>query len=555
MKYLRVIFSSILPFLLIGCATQVPPSGGAKDTTPPKVLSYNPANNSLRIKSGTKISFAFDEFVELSKLNEQFIVSPPVNKLPETQIKGKKIIITLPDSLQENTTYSMFFGDAIVNFKESLSIKNFSYAFSTGDYLDSLKISGQVFNSYDNKPAENVYVILYRDTISLPGKFIKPYYLSKTRADGKWQISNMAAGKYQIFAIKDLNSNYLFDQAEEEIAFLDSLVQPYSAIIYPDSIPDSLRVKPTSVNLYLFKEIPKTQSVVSTGTLAYFQIITTFRSSTKDLKFEPIKTSIPDLIQFQKPNLRGDTVITWLKNFTMDTLYMKISDEGTIIDTSRYYLAKARRNADSSLYKNFSAQLLSEGTHDFFKPLLVRFPFPILNFKPEQIKIIKTSTKGIDTISTMPIKLDSTPFTILMINQKFEEKTKYQLYAPAKCFENIYDKYNDTLRLDFTSSEGRAYGSLKLKMENTKNHAMIIQLINAEDKLVSQNTISSDTIIRYKYLRPGAYKLKAIYDKDNSGSWSTGDYTLNVLPERVFYLPSAINIRANWDIDWKWILE
>lgn len=555
MKYLRIFFISILAILVSGCATQVPPSGGAKDTTPPKVTSYKPENNSLRILSGTKIAIAFDEYVELSKLNDQFVVSPPVNKMPETQIKGKKIVITLPDSLQENTTYSLFFGDAIVNYKESLPVKNFSYAFSTGDYLDSLKISGQVFNSYDNKPSENVYVILYRDTVSLPGKTIKPYYLSKTRADGKWQINNMAAGKYQIFAIKDLNSNYLYDQAEEEIAFLDSLVQPYSAIIYPDSIPDSLRVKPTSVNLYLFKESPKIQSIVSTGTLTFFQLVTTFRCPTINVEFEPIKTSATNLIQFQKPNLRGDTVYTWLKNFTMDTLYMRISDQGNVIDTSRFYLAKSRKNSDSSIFKNFSAQLLSEGTHDFFKPLMVRFPFPIKNYKAEQIKIIKISSKGIDTISQKPIELDSAPFTVLLFNQKFEEKTKYQLYAPAKCFENIYDKYNDTLRIDFTSSEGRAYGSLKLKMENTKNHAMIIQLINAEDKLVSQNTISSDTIIRYKYLRPGAYKLKAIYDKDNSGNWSTGDYTLNVLPERVFYLPSAINIRANWDIDWKWILE
>ena len=54
---------------------------------------------------------------------------------------SKYIEIKLLDSLKPNTTYSFNFGQSITDYNEGNPYSQFKYVFSTGNYVDSLKVT------------------------------------------------------------------------------------------------------------------------------------------------------------------------------------------------------------------------------------------------------------------------------------------------------------------------------------------------------------------------------------------------------------------------------
>jgi len=174
--------------MLTHCAQPVAPGGGPKDEQPPKVVKYEPDDFSTRFSSD-KFSMTFDEFVQLDNINQKVLISPPMDKMPDFKLKGKSLVVKFNEALKENTTYTIFFGDAIVDITEKNPLKENTYIFSTGDKVDSMSMSGTVIQAVDLKPAEDVFVMLYKtniDTIpvdSLP-LVAKPFYLSKTDKNG-----------------------------------------------------------------------------------------------------------------------------------------------------------------------------------------------------------------------------------------------------------------------------------------------------------------------------------------------------------------------------------
>jgi hypothetical protein len=251
-KQLTIFLSAVvLAFIIHSCAREMAPSGGKKDKTPPEIVQAIPPNGSPDF-TGNKFELKFNEFVVLDKINEQLLISPPVKENPEFRLKGKSLIVKFKDELKPNTTYSVYFGDALVDLTEGNPIHSFTYLFSTGDHVDSLSMAGKVINAFDLQPADGVMVMLYRDdndTIpfdSLPMQ-VPPYYLSKTDKSGSFRFSGLADDSYLVFALKDLNNNYIYDQPTEEIAFLDSLVHP--AYVAPPKIDTTVLNDSTDVEI------------------------------------------------------------------------------------------------------------------------------------------------------------------------------------------------------------------------------------------------------------------------------------------------------------------
>ena len=153
----------ILPFILIlfSCASVQQLDGGDKDVTPPQVQSVFPDSASLNVKSKI-ISFTFDEYISTTKTNELLIISPSQKTNPTIESKGKKLIITLNDSLLPTTTYTIQFNGAIIDINESNPLIDYNYIFSTGSYLDSLSIQGLVKDIITNKPCDGCNVHLYK---------------------------------------------------------------------------------------------------------------------------------------------------------------------------------------------------------------------------------------------------------------------------------------------------------------------------------------------------------------------------------------------------------
>lgn len=219
--WLIVISASI--FLLPGCANIVPPSGGPKDTLPPRLTYITPPDSTLHFKA-KKVSFTFNEYVQLDNIFEKLIVSPTLKRTPTVTSKLKTVTMVIKDTLAENTTYTFNFSDAIRDNNEGNPIQDFQYVVSTGDYLDSLQVRGFIIDAETGKPDSNVSVMIYRNKIDSVVSKEKPVYFARSKGNGAFWFRNMAPGDYKLFALKEDDRDLQYNQPKELIAFSDSLL-------------------------------------------------------------------------------------------------------------------------------------------------------------------------------------------------------------------------------------------------------------------------------------------------------------------------------------------
>lgn len=241
------------------CAKQGSPSGGPRDTTPPVVVRSVPLNRTTNF-SGKTITVTFDEFIQLDKIQEKFMISPPVEKRPDISIRGKNVIITLDAELRDSTTYTLYFQDAIRDLNEGNILENYQFVFSTGSFIDSLMLDGRVYDAINLEVPPRMMVMLHSNLSDTAPKTVIPDYISMTDQTGFFTVNNLRAGTYRIYALEDLNNNRKYDPADERFAFLsdtirvtvesnlpfdaDTLLHEQEAHIHDDDIhlhqPDSL---------------------------------------------------------------------------------------------------------------------------------------------------------------------------------------------------------------------------------------------------------------------------------------------------------------------------
>jgi hypothetical protein len=234
---LRLSATFLLFCLMFACANIGNPNGGPYDEDPPKFVASKPAINQLHF-NGKKIEVFFDEYITLESPSENVIVTPPQKQNPFIQGVGKKILVELKDTLKENTTYTIDFTSSITDNNEKNVLENFSFAFSTGDVLDTLQISGILINAEDLEPVQRVLVGIHNDLSDTA--FTKTPFLrtSKTDEQGRFTIHNVSPGAYHLFAVEDKNRNYAYDKNNDEaLAFLDSVIIPTcERSMVPDTI-------------------------------------------------------------------------------------------------------------------------------------------------------------------------------------------------------------------------------------------------------------------------------------------------------------------------------
>jgi len=145
------------------CAQQGSPSGGPLDEDPPVVVKSEPPNYSTFFETN-KILITFDEYIVLNSVNQELIVSPPMEEQPEVKLKKKTLIIEFEEALRINTTYTFNFGSAIEDLHEGNTLQNYEYVFSTGETLDSLSVKGTLQYAENlEKPEDPISIMLYSD--------------------------------------------------------------------------------------------------------------------------------------------------------------------------------------------------------------------------------------------------------------------------------------------------------------------------------------------------------------------------------------------------------
>lgn len=317
-KGLSVYF--IFSLLLASCAIIVPPTGGPKDTTPPKVVSYSPDNKSTHF-SGHKIKITYDEYIQLKGLDKQLMVSPPLKRPPQTMVIGKTLEITFKDTLKDNSTYTFNFGNAIADNNEGNQIRNSQYVISTGDHIDSLSISGNVQDAFTHDAIKNGFVMLYSDLSDSAPYKQPPTYIGLTDDNGHYTIENVAAGEYRLIAVSNVQGDYLYHPYIEGIGFKTRLTE----IDGHDT-----------GNLNVFYETEPKLKLLKTQVPDRGEIMITFNKPAKNISITPINVADSEKpsYTFMNYSATGDSVYYWVNTPFIDSVRFIASNGKELNDTA-----------------------------------------------------------------------------------------------------------------------------------------------------------------------------------------------------------------------------
>lgn len=548
---------------LSSCAQIVAPGGGAKDTTPPKVLKFIPDSAQLNFNS-KNIYIEFDEFIALKDLNNQLLISPPLAKTPDVTIKNKTLTIELDknETLKSNTTYCISFGNAVQDLNENNAIENFQYIFSTGTFIDSLKLKGKVQNAFNQSTEKGIVVMLYSDLSDSVVYKSQPDYFAKTDKDGAFQINNIKAGKYKLVAIKDANNNYKYEGESESIGFVDAAID----VSEKQTILIDLFQEPAK-KVYLKKYIHD-----SYGKVSFF-----FNEGSDSLRVQPLNNDqkgVQEYLEFSKNN---DTLTYWIKNFIKDSLILQVSNGNKVLDTVSLKFI-SREDAEKSKKNPLKLKVVNSPngnqSFDLGGKLKIRMSNTLSTgifdaiLKEDTISrkvtvLMQNSTLTLAILGNPAIVRDRhdpagglKPLAVYEYYDKWKENTKYELLILPNSFTDFFGLANDSINIKFKTHEEKYYGSVKLKLDVPPTDGdYIVQLLDESSNVIREDFVNKSFVLDYSYLAPKKYKLKIIYDANGNHKWDTGNYLKKIQPEKVIYNSELINIRSNWDAELEWKVE
>jgi hypothetical protein len=216
--------------LLSGCAQIGAPTGGPKDSLPPQLVGANPSLKSVNV-TGNRITLSFNEYVEVKEAFTNVLVSPLPKNSPVVDFRLKTVTVRLKDTLLPNTTYSINFGNAIVDVNEGNALKDFTYVFSTGPRIDSFKLGGKVLLAETGKVDSTMMALLYRNAPDSAVEKRRPDYMTRLNGDGTFTFVNLPAGRFKLYALKDSDGSKSYTSKTEAFAFADN------DIVVADSTP------------------------------------------------------------------------------------------------------------------------------------------------------------------------------------------------------------------------------------------------------------------------------------------------------------------------------
>lgn len=536
-KRLLVLTGILLVLLQVpySCAHRGNPSGGPIDSIPPVVMKTKPANYSTHFKSKI-IRIDFDEYIKLKDPADQILISPPMAKKPLIRPQGqalKYVEIEIRDSLKPNTTYTINFGQSIEDNHEANPLPFYKYVFSTGDYIDSLSVSGSVKDAYKRVTDEHISVMLYRLDSTFSDSIIykeSPAYIANTQdSTNTFTIENIAEGEYKIFALKDKNQNYLFDPRSEKIGFLEDTVRLTSDEIY---------------NLEIFREKRKFKAA-KTSQESLQHLIFGFEGGVDSVEIDMISDKPNDFAAAYYKQEKKDSIDYWFDPyFETDSLLFEVKKEDY-----RDTLTVRLKELDKDSLKLKASPTSSLGLAEEFA---ITANTPLTDINDELIQILNQDSVEV------PFKtnLNATINKLVLAFEK-QEKQGYKIQALPGAIRDFYGEENDTLTYSLRTKAETDYADVRLTLENIATYPLIVQMTNevGEVKKEIYHTKEDGNVFDFSFVDPGTYYIRVIYDENRNGKWDTGNYLEKRQPERVIYMAKPLEVRKNWEISQTFILS
>jgi len=210
----------IMMFVECGCANMIPPGGGPIDSIPPVMVRSTPKDSALNVISN-KIELNFNEFIELKNPADEILVSPYPVKQPLITGNLRTVSVKWKDSLLANTTYTIDFGRSVADINEGNILNNYKYIFSTGNHIDSNRLSGRVIMAETGKADSTVWALLYTKEDDSTVAKETPLYVARVDGKGFFEFINLPSGQFYLYALKDADGNKKYNQSIESFAFIE----------------------------------------------------------------------------------------------------------------------------------------------------------------------------------------------------------------------------------------------------------------------------------------------------------------------------------------------
>lgn len=539
---LRNLMVLSIALVIAGCANKSSPTGGPKDEDPPVLDVSKPVDQQLNFKE-KQIELTFNELIKLDNLKEQLIITPKLNQEFVSKYKKNKVILEFDEPLDSNTTYTFIFREGIKDLNEGNVPPNLMLAFSTGDYMDSLSISGEVIDLLTQLPINDATVALYQsgDTLDLFNS--SPIYLAKTNKTGQFIINNIKKGSYKIYALIDKNKNLLLESSTEKYGFyehtieLDSNITDIKLELFGlDTNPLELQSARTSGHYFIAKYNKNiTEYTINSNTSD--TIFSTLNNDGKEIKF------YNTLTQFDSLLLTID-VTDSMRFQSKDSVYLKF--EETKRDKDKYDIKVITKDIDPNNPKfditiNFSKPSLTNQTDSLFIEL------DTLNkiyFSEEEITWNEYQTQ---LIINKPINKSH---LIIADTAQIKTRQNFALKIREGAFISIEQDSSSNINQSIKVINSKNVGLIKVQVSTEKEN-YVVQLLNKKKEVVQE--VKNIKNYTFNNLNPGEYSIRVLIDSNNDGKWQMGNILTNISSEPVLFYKSSdgnqvLTLRANWEL-------
>lgn len=541
------------------CAnTTTPPSGGPKDTLPPVLLKVAPENGTTGFPlTGGKVTFTYDEY-SVVKTASEIVVSPPSKRRPTTKVRGKSIVISFQDTLQPDRTYSINLGQGIADNNEGNLAPQYVYAFSTGDTVDSMYVTGSVVDCRTLEPVKGAIVAVYSDQSD--SACFKTYPDAAARSDqwGFFSLRHIGTGPYRVIAFSDTDNDWFYNADTDNVAFEDSLYTPTEVVrdtVYElgsfdmkDTLACTSR-KPM-LELRMFKESQSIQYLQRYGRKSDKAGFLKFSaenvriigmewmgidSNAVALQYSPTRDSL-DFWITSKYNV-GDSLLLRLDYMKSDSTGVLVPFHETVamgMPTDSLLLdAEFKRDQDSLF-----TMKVSQSAETFEQEgAILDAPWPVLQIHPDSILFTRTNPKNQTDTLQLDLSQDSTNIRryILRYRDTLQVGYNYEVTLPQGTFIDMYGKPSkkETFKLALPQSEELSSITLVLSGVDSR---YIVELLGG-DKKNAQRTfnIENDCTLVCKYLKAGNFAIRIAHDPNHNGAFDMGNLLERRQPERVMF--------------------
>ena len=592
-KQLRMLLAMIAAVMLAACANMGRPEGGPRDELPPVYVRSNPAMGQLNVNNN-RIHIDFDENIALDDAMNKIVVSPAQRTTPAISSNGRRLTIELRDTLLPNTTYTIDCADAVKDLNEGNVLDGFAMDFSTGDTIDTLRISGMVFEARTLEPAQGMLVGVYSNLSDTAISTLPFERITKTNQLGQFTLRNLKEGTYRIFALKDVNRDYHWDRSED-VAFYDVTISPSSMpITVTDTLTrqngerdslvtrDATRFLPDDILLTWFNEGYTSQYLkdykrsernkitfqfsTKADTLPIIKLLNTHRAGEEISAWSMLDASPTlDTLTYWI----SDTSLVALDSITLETRYLRTdtNDELTwTADTLKFNIRSVKKKEPKKKKKDdekedsvpkiphMELRVTSGSSQELNRGLIVTGSTPIVDFDTTAVSFeVQVDTVWYPIIRPSFSRLDPLKPMTYTAPYQWEEGTKYRLTIDSAAVTDLYGLVNERIVHEFTTKKSDDYSTVIFNITGLDSIPAVVEVLNSSDKPVGTARVI-DNSATIGYLTPGSYYARLYLDADGNGEWTTGSLSDSIQrqPEEVYYYPKRFNLKKNWTIEQNW---